>query len=47
MPGMRPDLEALQRNVALIKELGLIGADTDVKKYSDLTVLDDAAKRLK
>ena len=24
-----------------------INADTDVKKYSDLTVLDDAAKRLK
>jgi NitT/TauT family transport system substrate-binding protein len=47
VPGMRPDLDALQRNVALVKELGLIGADTDVKKYSDLTVLDDAAKRLK
>ncbi len=47
VPGMRPDLVALQRNVALVKELGLIGADTDVKKYSDLTVLDDAAKRLK
>jgi NitT/TauT family transport system substrate-binding protein len=47
VPGMRPDLDALQRNVALIKELGLISADTDVKKYSDLTVLDDAAKRLK
>jgi sulfonate transport system substrate-binding protein len=44
---MRPDLDALERNVALVKELGLIGADTDVKKYSDLTVLDDAAKRLK
>ena len=47
VPGMRPDLDALQRNVALIKELGLISADTDVKKYSDLTVLGDAAKRLK
>jgi sulfonate transport system substrate-binding protein len=47
VPGMRPDLDALQRNVALIKELGLISADTDVKKHSDLTVLDDAAKRLK
>jgi len=47
VPGMRPDLDALQRNVALIKELGLVSADTDVKKYSDLTVLDDAAKRLK
>ena len=46
-PGMRPDLEALQRNVALVKELGLTNADTDVKKYSDLTLLGDAAKRLK
>jgi NitT/TauT family transport system substrate-binding protein len=47
VPGMRPDLDALQRNVALVKELGLINVDTDVKKYSDLTVLDEAAKRLK
>jgi NitT/TauT family transport system substrate-binding protein len=47
VPGMRPDLDALQRNVALVKELGLISADTDVKKHSDLTVLGDAAKRLK
>jgi len=47
VPGMRPDLEALQRNVALMKELGFVSADTDVKKYSDLTVLEDAAKRLK
>ena len=41
------DLDALQRNVALVKELGLIGADTDVKKYSDLSILEDATKRLK
>jgi NitT/TauT family transport system substrate-binding protein len=45
--GMRPDLDALQRNVALVKELGLTDKDTDVKKYSDLSLLDDAAKRLK
>jgi NitT/TauT family transport system substrate-binding protein len=44
---MRPDLNALQRNVALVKELGLINADTDVKKYSDLSILEDATKRLK
>jgi NitT/TauT family transport system substrate-binding protein len=44
---MRPDLDALQRNVALMKELGLVSAATDVKRYSDLTVLEDAAKRLK
>jgi len=47
VPGMRPDLEALQRNVNLVKELGLIGADTDVKKYSDLSILEEATKRLK
>jgi len=46
-PGMRPDLVALQRNVALVKELGLTDADIDVNKYSDLSLLDDAAKRLK
>jgi sulfonate transport system substrate-binding protein len=47
VPGMRPDLVALQRNVALVKQLGLVDADTDVNKFSDLTLLDDAAKRLK
>jgi len=45
--GMRPDLAALQRNVALVKELGLTDKDTDVTKYSDLSLLDEAAKRLK
>ena len=45
--GMRPDLVALQRNVALVKELGLTDKDTEVSKYSDLSLLDDAAKRLK
>ena len=32
---------------ALVKELGLTDADIDVNKYSDLSLLDDAAKRLK
>ena len=45
--GMRPDLVALQRNVALVKELGLTDKDTDIAKNSDLSLLDDAAKRLK
>ena len=47
VPGMQPDLDALQRNVALMKDLGFVNADTDVKKYSDLTVLNDATARLK
>jgi sulfonate transport system substrate-binding protein len=44
---MRPDLVALQRNVALVKELGLTDKDTDVNKYADLSLLNEAAKRLK
>jgi NitT/TauT family transport system substrate-binding protein len=46
-PDMRPNLEALQKNVALIKELGFVKADTDVKKHSDVSLIDDAVKRLK
>jgi ABC-type nitrate/sulfonate/bicarbonate transport system substrate-binding protein len=46
-PAMRPNLVALQRNVALVKELGLTDKDTDVNKYSDLSLLDEAARRLK
>jgi len=46
-PGMRPDLEALQRNLGLMKDLGIITTDIDVKKHSDLSLVDEAAKRLK
>jgi len=46
-PGMRPDLEALQRNIALMKDLGFTKSDIDVKKYSDLSLIEAAAARLK
>ena len=46
-PGMRPDLDALQRNVALMKDLGFTKSDIDVKKYSDLSLIEAAAARLK
>jgi len=46
-PNMMPDLAALQRNVDLTKELGLASASFDVKAYSDLTMVQEAAKRLK
>jgi NitT/TauT family transport system substrate-binding protein len=46
-PGMRPDLDALQRNVALMKDLGFMKTDIDVKKYSDLSLIEAAAARLK
>ena len=45
-PGMKPDLEALQRNVALVKEFGFVKNDLDVKKHSDTSIIEAAAKRL-
>jgi len=46
-PNMLPNLDALQKNVDLTKELGFIQASFDVKKQSDLSVVEEAAKRLK
>ncbi len=46
-PDMRPNLDALQKNVALIKELGFVKNDTDVKKHSDISLIDEAVARLK
>jgi sulfonate transport system substrate-binding protein len=46
-PDMIPDLAALQRNVDLTKELGFAQASFDVKAYSDLSMVEEAGKRLK
>jgi sulfonate transport system substrate-binding protein len=46
-PNMLPDLDALQKNVDLTKELGYAQASFDVKKYSDLSMVEEAAQRLK
>ncbi len=46
-PDMMPDLTALQRNVDLMKELGFVQTGLDVKKHADLSVVQEAAKRLK
>ncbi len=46
-PGMVPNLEALQKNVAVIRELGFVKDDIDVKKHSDLSLIEEAGKRLK
>jgi sulfonate transport system substrate-binding protein len=43
----KPDLEALQRNVDTVTEFGFFRAHLDVKKYSDLSLVEEAAKRLK
>ena len=46
-PNMIPNLDALQSNVNLTHELGFIKAPMDVRKYTDLTLVEEAAKRLK
>ncbi len=44
---MRPDLRALQANIDLQHQLGLVKASIDVKKHSDLSLVEEAAKRIK
>jgi sulfonate transport system substrate-binding protein len=46
-PNMLPDLAALQRNVEATAEMGFIKSSFDVKKYSDLSLVEEGAKRLK
>jgi len=46
-PDMKPDLVALQRNVDTAVDLGIFKSSVDVKKHSDLSLIEEAAKRLK
>ena len=46
-PDMVPDLKALQSNLNITKELGFVKDNIDVNNYADLTVVEDALKRLK
>ena len=45
-PNFMPNLEAFQANMNLQRDLGLIKAGLDVKKYADLSLVQEAAKRL-
>jgi sulfonate transport system substrate-binding protein len=44
---MKPDLAALQRNVDLTRDLGFVKASVDVSKFVDLSLVEEASKRLK
>jgi sulfonate transport system substrate-binding protein len=46
-PDMLPNLDALQKNVDLTQELGFVKGKVDVKAYADLSMIQEAAKRLK
>jgi sulfonate transport system substrate-binding protein len=45
-PNMLPNLDALQKNVDITHELGFVKASLDVKAHSDLSLVEEAAKRL-
>ena len=46
-PNMIPDLAALQKNLDMTKDLGFMRASLDIRKYTDLSIIEEAAKRLK
>ena len=45
-PNGTPNLSALQNNLKQQKEIGFLRDDLDVQKYSDLSMVGEAAKRL-
>ena len=44
---MIPDLAALQSNVQVMKDLGIVGTTVDVSRHADLSLVKEAAARLK
>jgi sulfonate transport system substrate-binding protein len=46
-PNMLPDLAALQRNVDMTRDLNFVRGTIDVKKHADLSLVEEAAKRLR
>ena len=46
-PNMIPDLDSLQKNLDMTKDLGFMRASLDIKKHADLSIVEEAAKRLK
>jgi sulfonate transport system substrate-binding protein len=46
-PDMKPNLDALQRNVAIMHDLGFVKAQTDVQKHADLSFIEAASAHLK
>ena len=45
-PNGAPDLKAVASGLKMEKALGYLKSDIDVPKYADLSISDEAAKRL-
>jgi NitT/TauT family transport system substrate-binding protein len=46
-PNMLPNLDVLQKNLDMTTDLGFVKAKIDVKQHADLTLVQEAAQRLK
>jgi sulfonate transport system substrate-binding protein len=46
-PDMLPNLDALQANVAMMRDLGFVKTSINVQKHSDLSIVNEAAGRLR
>ena len=46
-PDGLPNLDVLQQNINALRALGLAKADLDVRNYVDLTVAQEAARRIR
>jgi NitT/TauT family transport system substrate-binding protein len=46
-PNMLPNLEALQKNLDMTSDLGFVKGKVDVAKYTDLSIVKEAAGRIK
>src|SRR5690242_17944393 len=46
-PNLLPNVEALQRNVDMTQDLGFVKKKIDIRKYLDVSLVQEAAKRLK
>ena len=46
-PDARPNVAAMQKNLDIQKELGLLKIDIDVKAHTDLSMIDEASARLR
>jgi NitT/TauT family transport system substrate-binding protein len=44
---MLPNLDALQKNVDLTRDLGYVKGNIDIKNYADLSMINEAIERLK
>lgn len=46
-PNALPDISAIQRQMDMLKEFNFLKANLDVKKFTDLSIVEEAAARLK